>query len=129
MEKDNPLESRVEIIKGAIEEILGKVFDEKTGRVEQRKFDDITLTNRCGDVSRITNEVIRGELKTFTAQGKNPTIFYEHGGSSFEIASAHNAAYHAYVIDGEQNVWDPITRIWGDISEEEYLSRLKTKSG
>jgi hypothetical protein len=128
MEKENPLESKVEIIKGAIEENLGKVFDEKTGRVKQRKFDNIILTNRCGDVSKITNEIIQGEVKTFTAQGKNPAIFYEHGGSSLEIASAHDTAHHAYVVDGEQNVWDPITRIWGSMGEKGYLSRLKIGS-
>ena len=31
------------------------------------------------------------------------------------------------IIDKEGNVWDPITRTWGDLKEKEYLSRLKTK--
>jgi hypothetical protein len=73
--------------------------------------------------------VIGGEIKTFTVRGESPVILYQDRDSSTQIASAFHLASHAYVVDKIGQVWDPITRMWGGIGEEEYLSRLKTKSG
>lgn len=113
MEEETFTDPRIELIKTEIERGMGKVMNESTGQIEQRIFENITLTNRCGDVSKITNKVIGGEIKTFSGQGNNPSVSYEHESTSFEIASAYNTVIHAYVVDNEGNAWDPITSIWG----------------
>ena len=128
MEEETVVDLRIDLIKKAIEIKLGKFFDEESGEITQRKYDDITLVNRCGDVSRVTNKIIGGEIKTFSVQGRKPAIFYETNGDSLEIASAFNTANHAYVVDDKDKVWDPITKIWGSLDEKEFLSRLKTKN-
>ena len=121
----NPQEQEV---KSAIEQKLGRFFDEATGVIVQRKFEKIPLVNRCGDVSRVTLEVIGGEVRTFSVRGENPSIHYVHENESVEIGSAFNTANHAYVVDENGRVWDPITRVWGDIDDEEYRSRLQVKT-
>ncbi len=127
MEVETISDPRIEVVKSVVENKLGKVFDETTGEISQRRFDDIILVNRCGDVSKVTNEVIRGKIQTYTIRGNRPVITYQDNNKATEIASVFSIANHAYVIDKEGNVWDPITRTWGDLKEKEYLSRLKTK--
>lgn len=128
MEEESFTDPRIAKIKSAIEKKLGKTADIETGVITQKSFGEITLLNRCGDVSRATNSVISGDIKTYSVQGRTPTIVYEHDGVTLEISTAFDTANHSYVVDPSGKVWDPITRSWGNLDEEEYLSRLKNKS-
>ena len=69
-----------------------------------------------------------GRLGFFQLGGRTPQFFYVHEGESVEIGSAFDTANHAYVVDEKGRVWDPITRVWGNVDDEEYRSRLQVKN-
>ena len=75
MSEEEAVNSKEQTIRAAIEQKMGKVFIEETSEIVQRQFEEIPLVNRCGDVSRITQKVIGGEIRVFSARGENPSIF------------------------------------------------------
>lgn len=119
-----PHDILVKNIKDLLEKRFGTVINADTGEITHKPFDDINLNGHCGDVSKITNSIVQGEIVGKNIQGTHPSISYKENDKVSEIASGYNLAIHSYVLDGEGNVWDPITKNWGNLKEKDYLEKL-----
>jgi len=115
-------------IQQKLETRFGEVVDPDTQTVSHKPFHEINFYGHCGEISRITHEIIGGQIKQKVKKGSNPTLYFiNHFGKEIEIASGHTEAKHSYVVDNGQMVWDPITRMWGTVNEKEYLKRIINK--
>lgn len=112
-------------IKKVLEKRFGQVFDLDTGQMEQRPWEHTNLHSHCGEISRITQEIVGGVRREKVAHGRDITLRYTHpNGTEEQIASGYEIAVHAYTVDDEGKVWDPTTEVWGDTTENEYLDRI-----
>ena len=109
------------------------IINPETGEVkinEAHVYDDPqvikNIRHNCNEVSRIVSEIIDGDRKIIKADGINPAIKYNDGEKEREIASGLSTAIHAFVVDDEGKVWDPITNEWGENDIEYYRDKVVT---
>lgn len=129
-------ERKANNIKQRLFDRFGKIahFDSKTGTMDihqAQSFDDIQVKNNimhnCGEVSRVVNLEIQGVRYEAQVNGSNPAIFYSQGGhQDIQIASGLSSAFHAFIVDRDGKVWDPIVDEWGESGLDAYLNNLKS---
>ena len=128
-------ETKIQQIKDGLLERFGKTarLNPETNEmdiVEAEKFDNPqvkkNMMHNCGTVSRIVHKTIGGVHQTAKAHGTNPTISYENDENI--IASGGATAFHAFVVDDEGMVWDPIVDVWGDVDIATYTEKLQSSA-
>lgn len=111
-----------------VEARFGTIFDEKSDTMIHKPFHEIHLNGHCGEVSRITKEVSGGKINQKVIKGYKARLYFINSfGQKTEIASGNTEAIHSYVVDNNGVVWDPITKNWGTIDEENYLKKIAYK--
>jgi hypothetical protein len=104
---------------------FGQVMNLGSGEMGKRSWEEVNLLGNCGEVSRITQEVVGGEIKELVHTKPGARMIYLDGqGNSKVIADGHTFAVHSYVVADDNKVWDPTLEQWGSASEEEYLSHI-----
>jgi hypothetical protein len=122
----NPNENFQKTIIGRLEQRFFRVFDLKTGKIEQKPYDPRFLIGHCGEVSRIVAEQVGGKTKQCIHKGSKPALYYKSDEEEepLPIADGHTQAIHSYVVDERGMVWDPITENFGTLTEKEYLKKI-----
>jgi len=141
--EESPTTTTESLISSEMKETEKKIRDklfERFGKVAKISTDgNVTIENatdysdtqvqtnmrfNCGSVSEIVQKVVGGERYIIQVNGNEPSITFK----GEEIASGHASAVHAFVVDGNELVWDPIANEWGTKKKEEYLANLLTRN-
>lgn len=115
----------IEQVKAKILARFGTVINLETMAMEQRSWDKVNLLGNCGEVARITQNIVGGTVKELIHnKHKAELYFLDDRGQRHKIADGLSQAFHAYVLAEDQKVWDPTLNIWGDLDESRYLNKI-----
>lgn len=123
-------EVKMNRIKDALMKRFGKIaqLNPETGQMDISQASSLedprvrrSMMYNCNEVSQLVQGEISGERYVLQARGEDPNLTYEDK----EIASGHESAFHAFVVDKDRKVWDPIVDEWGDTDLDTYLDTLQ----